>query len=540
MVVCFGVVAFTAVDVLDRQNSDGLVINLAGRQRMLSQKFTKEVFIEMKNPGMATSSELPRPQQLHVTRQLFEATLKALDQGGTTYSDLGATKEVSTPPTRDNEVKTLLKEVDAKWSTLTSHSELLIGMANRGETVPPKEIDSLKTQSLAVLGTMNKAVGSYQKLSEARVSKLRTILFGGLVLMVLCAGAAFLVVRNRVLRPLKEALDLAEAVSAGDLRRRVNHTRNDEAGRLCQALNQMCDNLSQMVTSIKDHSQDLSDNATGLSSFSDQLNSEAQGLIRKAETLGGFSRDITQTTERVQANFSESTHNISTVAASTEEMSVTAGTIAENSRMVQNASEGAVSSVKNAVDRVDQLRDSARQVDRVVEVIVDISEQTKLLALNATIEAARAGTYGKGFAVVAEEVKLLAQQTNEAINEIRGKIEGIKGATEHTVTEINSIAGVINEVNVLIGNIVNSVQEQKIATQGISQTIAGVSDGFRDVNASVESLADGQSRLNNDVHGVNNSGQELAGAVGQVRERSVRLVNLSDELNGIVKHFELA
>ncbi len=540
MVFCFAAVAFMAFDVLQNQKSDGLVINLAGRQRMLSQKYTKEVFIEMKTPGMATSEQLPRTQQLAVTRRLFEATLAALDEGGSTFKDLGATNPVTTPATHDADIKKLLKEVKTKWGALIQQSDAMLGKTSAGETVSGAEMDQLKSTSLAVLGTMNKAVVAYQNLSESRVSRLNNILAVGLVLIVVCALMAYVVVRNRVLEPLKQAIELAEAVSSGDLRRRVNNRRHDEVGQLCQALNTMCDNLNQIVNRIKTHSAQLSDNAGGMSAFSDQLNSEADGLIQKAETLGAFSGEITSTSENVRAGFSESIHNISTVAASTEEMSVTAGTIAENAGMVQRASEGAVNSVRTAVARVDQLRDSARQVDRVVEVIVDISEQTKLLALNATIEAARAGNYGKGFAVVAEEVKLLAQQTNEAINEIRGKIEGIKGATEHTVTEIDSISMVINEVNDLIAAIVNSVQEQKIATQGISQTIADVSNGFRDVNASVDKLAERQSRLNQDVSGVNNSGRELAAAVNQVRDRSGQLLDLSQELKGIVKQFEVA
>lgn len=540
MVICFAVVAFLAFDVLQRQKSDGLVINLAGRQRMLSQKYTKEVFIEMKTPGMATDESLPPVQQMAVTRRLFEATLAALDEGGGTFSDLAATKAVTTPATVDADIKKLLKEVKSKWGALTQQSEAMLGKTTAGQTVSSAEMDQLKGSSLAVLATMNKAVVAYQKLSESRVSRLNNILIVGLVLMVICGLVAYVVVRNRVLEPLKQAIGLAEAVSTGDLRRRVHNQRHDEVGQLCQALNTMCDNLNQIVNSIKTHSDQLTDNAGGISAFSDQLNSEAHGLIEKAETLGAFSGEITNTSEKVRAGFSESIHNLSTVAASTEEMSVTAATIAENAGMVQRASEGAVNSVRTAVDRVDQLRDSARQVDRVVEVIVDISEQTKLLALNATIEAARAGNYGKGFAVVAEEVKLLAQQTNEAINEIRGKIEGIKGATEHTVTEIGSISTVINEVNGLIAAIVSSVQEQKIATRGISQTIADVSNGFRDVNTSVDQLADGQTRLNRDVSGVNNSGQELAAAVSQVRDRSGQLLDLSQELKGIVKQFEVA
>ena len=86
---------------------------------------------------------------------------------------------------------------------------------------------------------------------------------------------------------------------------------------------------------------------------------------------------------------------------------------------------------------------SAQEIGKVIGVIVEIAEQTKLLALNATIEAASAGEAGKGFAVVAGEVKELARQTNEATSEIRGRIESIQQSMGGTVQQIGQIQQVI-------------------------------------------------------------------------------------------------
>ncbi|CAM2069867.1 Methyl-accepting chemotaxis protein [Sulfidibacter corallicola] len=540
MLLCFLGVGISAFQILEHQKNDGLVINVAGRQRMLSQKFTKEVFIELTHPGQFTGEGQPRTAQLAVTRTLFERSLEALTKGGATYADLAATKEVTLPATTDDGLLVQLESVRAKWRTMIADSEILISQAREGLPLDSALEAELRTVNLEVLAEMNAIVGGYQSLSEGKVQALKSIVTYGFIVSLLCAFLAFWICRQRVVKPLARAIDLARAVSAGDLSQQVERFNRDEVGDLCRALNTMCADLSIMLREISRHGKDLSRNSSELTAVSDGLQTEAKGLLEKAKGLGLFSKEVTNTIEVASRRFGEAGDLSASVASSAEQMSVASSAIAQSSELVVKTSKGAVDQTTAAMTNVNELRNSARHMDQVVEVIVNISDQTKLLALNATIEAARAGQSGKGFAVVAEEVKILAQQTNRAIQQIRGKLESIQVETESSASEISQIAFVIGDVDKVIDNIVSFVHEQKAATAEVSQAISGVSSNIQEVQTLVNQMAGNQVRLNQDVAGVELSGRGLADAVESVNNQAMDLKDLSGELENIVNRFQLA
>lgn len=156
-------------------------------------------------------------------------------------------------------------------------------------------------------------------------------------------------------------------------------------------------------------------------------------------------------------------------------MTTTINEIAQNTEKANTITGEAVSEAKGASDNVDELGSAAQEISKVTETVTEISEQTNLLALNATIEAARAGDAGKGFAVVANEIKELARQTAEATQDIKRRIEGIQDSTSGTVTKIQQISKVINDVNDIVSTIASSVEEQSVTTKEIATNVAQAS-----------------------------------------------------------------
>ena len=185
----------------------------------------------------------------------------------------------------------------------------------------------------------------------------------------------------------------------------------------------------------------------------------------------------------------EATINVETVAASSEELSMSIREIANLVTKASQISHRAADEGQRTNQTVSGLQSMAQKIGEIVSLINDIASQTNLLALNATIEAARAGEAGKGFAVVASEVKALASQTAKATDDIRSQVAAIQGEAQATVDAIGSISKTINEVNEISGAIAAAVEQQSAATQEIARNVEKAATRTRDVSTHVQKIS---------------------------------------------------
>jgi len=190
------------------QKADGLVINLAGRQRMLTQKFTKETYAWLGTqilPGQSDGELAAKSAKARQkSSELFEVTLKALRDGGKTYKGLDFSGEVNIPKTKNQTIVAKLNEVSSKWNDLNISVDNL--MAQTGEASADETTEMLQVvlgQSVSTLKTMNAAVQMYQQESEAKVAamiRLQYLMVGiGLLAFIL---SSLYIVRS-VVRPLE-------------------------------------------------------------------------------------------------------------------------------------------------------------------------------------------------------------------------------------------------------------------------------------------------------------------------------------------------
>lgn len=277
------------------------------------------------------------------------------------------------------------------------------------------------------------------------------------------------------------------------------------------------------INGVISSTSSLSEVVSNMTAVSREMDEKSTSISEQANMVAVAFEEMNTIMGTVSSAAEQSQNNISAIAAATEEMTATVSEIAQNAEKAREVTGNAVENVARASGKVDELGIAAKQINQVIETIVEIAEQTKLLALNATIEAARAGEAGKGFAVVASEVKDLAKQTNSATEDIKIKIEAIQNSTNSTVSEIGNISKVINEVNELVSSIATAVEEQSITTRDIAGNISEATEGIQDMTKNIMQTADVSNELSGNIASVNTD-------IKSVKETALRLMTSSSEL----------
>jgi methyl-accepting chemotaxis protein len=251
---------------------------------------------------------------------------------------------------------------------------------------------------------------------------------------------------------------------------------------------------------------------------------------------------------------SETSSNVNSVAAAVEEMNSTITEVSSNCTKAQELALQGNENSSSALDLINDLNQAAQEIGAVVDMITEITEQTKLLSLNATIEAARAGEAGKGFAVVASEVKELAKQTSNATVEIGKNIKGIQQKTEGVLSSINKVSSINNEVSEITTTIAAAIEEQSATTGEISRMVTDAAGGVEDVSGKVNELSNdikekvvpsigeasaGVAKVLSNVKAMNDVATDTAASVVQIDGASGKLSELAAQSNTLVGKFKL-
>jgi len=362
-----------------------------------------------------------------------------------------------------------------------------------------------------------------------------------ILLMAACgagAGVGYLVSRS-IVQPLGRTQDILSRMAGKDFSVRLSSASKDEIGQMARSLDATLETLGGVLSGIQGNAQELGGASEELSAVSQQMSQAASRTSERAGSVSVAAEEMSSSMQSVSAASEQSATSISMVAAAVEELSSTVAEIARNAETTRSEMAAAVQSVEETVGRMEHLDVAGLEIGKVVDLIVDISDQTKLLALNATIEAARAGEAGKGFAVVAGEVKNLARSTAAATEEIRKQVSGMQESTRFAVDGIRGVRRMIDEAAGNVVTIASSVEEQSIATRDISGNVGQAAAGVKEVTRCVAEAATTARSIASDVAAVRNDNRAVEESSTQVRETAGSLAKMAALQQATMLEFKL-
>ena len=435
----------------------------------------------------------------------FEKNLDLADQWVTTHE--------FTNPEGKEKSEAALQTIKENWKAYQDASKKTLDLYKAGkkedaadsfENVARPSFLNIQKTILEEKGFSSDQIDKFDNEANATYARVRTTMIIVLVLVLLITIGVVAYLMREIKSGVNAVLKGAKEGEARNLAYRIPVDRSDEFGHIAASFNHMFDEFRDMTKEFQASADIVDQSAIQLTETAEQSAEATQSIAQSITEVAGSTQEqmdyVTKTKEEVDA-FSEGVDkSLATMNTIRRHVEVTTQMTQEGGKLVQATVEqmhSIADTVEHSSAVIEKLGERSKEIGAIIDTISGIAEQTNLLALNAAIEAARAGEHGRGFSVVAEEVRKLAEESQEAATKISDLIAAIQKETGAAVSAMET---------------------------GRAEAEKG--------RANVQSTGEGFKAIMDRIEGIHSDTQLIMGTMQDIDESGKKIVGYTDNIHG--------